>query len=217
MPETDTSPPLNTKGKLRVQKVVGSFMYYGRALDMTILAALIKFSGEQINSTENTMKKVEKLLEYMATNTDAVIRYYASAMILNVHSDASYMAASKARSRACGHFLLGSINFDGEPIVLNGAILTLSTILKCVAASVVKAELGALFLNAMEVKILRITLEELGYPQPPTPIHCDNTTSVGIVNSSIKRQISRAINMRDFWLLCHQAQYILHGRYHTGQ
>ena len=68
-------------------------------------------------------------------------------------------------------FFLGSIPFDGEPIFLNGAILTLSTILKYVAASATKSELGALFLNATEVKILQIALEELGYPQPPTPIH----------------------------------------------
>ena len=63
------------------------------------------------------------------------IRYYASDIILNVHSDASYMTAIYEKVKACGHFFLGSIPFDGEPIVLNDAILKLSTILKCVAAS----------------------------------------------------------------------------------
>ena len=106
----------------------------------------------------------------MATNPGAVIRYYPFDMILNVHSDGSYITESKARSRACGIFFLGSIPVDEKPIVLNSAILTLSTILKCVAASATKSELGALFLIAMEVKILRITLEELGYPQYSTPI-----------------------------------------------
>ena len=116
----------------------------------------------------------------MATNPDAVIRYYAYDMILNVHSNAIYIAENKLRSRACGHFFLGSIPVDGEPIVLNGAILTLSTILKCVAASAAKAKLGVIFLNTTELKILRINLEELGHPQHPTPIHCENTTAVGI-------------------------------------
>ena len=163
------------------------------------------------------MKKVNTFFGYMATNNDAVIRYYASDMILNVHLYTSYMTPSKARSRTCGHFFLGSIPFDVEPIVINGAILTLSTILKCVAASAAEAELGALFLSAMEVKILRITLDELGHPQPPNPIHCNNTTAVGIVNSLIKRQISWANNMRFFWLLCQQKQSILHVSYHPGQ
>ena len=108
-----------------------------------------------------------------------------------------------------GAFFLGSIPRDGSPIFLNGAILTQCTILKRVAASAAEAELGALFPNAMEAKILRLTLAELGHEQPPTPIHVNNTTAFGIVNSTIKRQRSRAMNMRYFWLLCHEAQRIL--------
>ena len=68
----------------------------------------------------------------------------------------------------------------------NGAILTQCAILKCVAASAAEVELGALFLNAMEARIIRLTLKEMGHPQPPTPIHVDNTTAVGIVNGTIK-------------------------------
>ena len=94
---------------------------------------------------------------------------------------------------------------DGKPIILNGAILVLCQILKVVAASAAEAELGALFLNTKEAKVIRITLEELGHPQPPTPIHIDNTTTVGIVNNTIKRQKSRAMEMRYFWLLDHEA------------
>ena len=71
-------------------------------------------------------------------------------MILNVHSDASYLSAPKARSRAGGYFFLGSIPVDGNPIKLNGAIHITSTILKLVAASAAKAELGALFLHARQ-------------------------------------------------------------------
>jgi hypothetical protein len=43
-----------------------------------------------------------------------------------------------------------------------------------------KAELGALFLNCKEGMIFRLALEELGHPQPKTPIHCNNATTVGI-------------------------------------
>ena len=152
----------------------------------------------------------------MASNPDAKIRYHASDMVLNVHSDASYMTAPKAQSRAGGHFFLGSLPKDGCPIRLNGAILTLCTILRCVAASAAEAELGALFLNAIEAKIMRLTLEEMGHSQPPIPIHCDNTTATGIVRGSIKRQRSRAMNMRYFWLLCNEAQKIINVEYHPG-
>ena len=35
------------------------------------------------------------------------MRFYASDMILNIHSDASYLSVKDARSRAGGHFFLG--------------------------------------------------------------------------------------------------------------
>ena len=60
----------------------------------------------------------------MATHPNAVIRYYKSDMVLNVHSDASYLTALKARSRASGHFFLGSVHKVGYPIPLNSAIMT---------------------------------------------------------------------------------------------
>ena len=217
LPPPDESELLNEKEKKRVQQVVGSFLYYGRAVDLTILCALSEIAGQQAKPTQKTMDRVNKFLDYMASNPDAKIRYHASDMVLNVHSDASYLTAPKARSRVGGHFFLGSIPKDGCPIRLNGAILTNCTILKCVAASAAEAELGALFLNAIEAKIMRLTLEEMGHPQPPTPIHCDNTTAVGIVSNTIKRQRSRAMNMRYFWLLCHEAQRIFKINYHPGQ
>jgi hypothetical protein len=62
------------------------------------------------------------------------------------------------------------------------------TILKLVAALAAEAELGALFLNAQEAKIMGLILTKLSHPQPPTPIHIDNTTTVGIVNNTVKQQ-----------------------------
>ena len=50
-----------------------------------------------------------------------------------------------------------------------------------------------------ESKIICLTLEEMGHPQPPTPIHVDNSTAVGIANDSVKKQRSRSMEMRFFW------------------
>ncbi len=57
-------------------------------------------------------------------------------------------------------------------------------------ASAAEAELGALFLYAQEAKVIQLVLEELGHPQPPTLIYIDDTSTVGIVNITIKRQCS---------------------------
>jgi hypothetical protein len=138
-------------------------------------------------------------------------------MIINVHSNASYLSAPRACSQAGGYFFLGSIPVNGDPIKLNGAIHITCTILKLVAASAAKAKLGALFLNAQEAKILRLTLDELGHPQPPTPIHINNTTTVEIVNNTIKRQRSRVMEMRYFWLLDGKTQKYFKFYYMPGQ
>ncbi len=96
------------------------------------------------------MKRVDQFLDYMWTHPDAIIWCCASDMILNVHSDASYLSAPKACSRAGGYFFRGSIPHNGDPIKLNGAIHITCAILKHVAASTAEAELGALCLNMQE-------------------------------------------------------------------
>jgi hypothetical protein len=163
--------------------------------------ALSDIATQQAVPTENTKRQVNQFLDYMWTHLDAKICYRASDMILNVHSDASYLSAPSARSRAGGYFFLGSLPVDSDPIKLNGVIHITCTILKLAATLAAEAELGALFLNAQEAKVLRFTLLELGHPQPPTPIHIDNTTTIGIVNNTAKRQHSRAMEMQYFWLL----------------
>jgi len=56
--------------------------------------------------------------------------------------------------------------------------------------------------------IFRLTLEELGHPQPRTPVHCDNATTAGIANNTVKRQRSRSMEMRYCWVGDKEAQDI---------
>ncbi len=71
-------------------------------------------------------------------------------MIINVHSDASYLSEAGECSRACGHFFMGWNAKDGDPIKLNGAFFTLCAILCFVVAFTAKAKLGALSLTCKE-------------------------------------------------------------------
>jgi len=105
--------------------------------------ALSAIASQQCAPTEQTRDRVHQFLDYMATHPDTKICYRASDMVLNVHSDASYLSAPKACSRADGYFFLDSIPKDDSPIIINGAIHITCTILKLVAASAAEAELGA--------------------------------------------------------------------------
>eukprot|EP00804_Cyclotella_cryptica_P024309 CCRYP_020871-RA/>CCRYP_020871-RA protein AED:0.34 eAED:0.32 QI:0/0/0/1/1/1/2/0/475 len=215
LPNKD-SPPLNAQQIKHIQQVIGSFLYYSRATDPTISHALSELATQQAHATENTLKRCDHFLDYMATHQDAQICYYTSDMVLNIHSDASYLSIRDTKSRAAGIFFLGSIPINKEPIKLNGAIAVLCTILKFVASSAAEAELGALFLNAKEANIMQLTLQELGHPQPPTPVHCDNSTTIGIVTNTVKRQKSRSMEMRYFWLLENHANKLFDFQHHPG-
>ena len=53
----DESPPLSKADKKFVQEVVGVFLYYARAVDLTVLTALGSLAPEQASPTENKMTK----------------------------------------------------------------------------------------------------------------------------------------------------------------
>jgi hypothetical protein len=104
----DTSPPLSKEDKKDVQEVVGTFLYYARCVDSTMLTSLGSIAIQQVNPTKNTMIKVKRILDYAFTHPDAIVTYQASDMVLAAHNDASYLSEAKARSQAGGHFFMSS-------------------------------------------------------------------------------------------------------------
>ena len=184
------SPKLSPDNVKQIQQIVSSILYYAWAVDITVLMALSSIVIKQTKGTTNTMEKAKHLLDYLATNPDATICYCASDMIMNVHSDAFYLSEADAGSRACRHFFMGWELKDGNPIKLNSVFFPLCAILHFVVASATEAKLGALFLNFKEGMIFRMTLKELGRPQPKTQVNCNNAIAVGIKNNFVKRQCS---------------------------
>ena len=108
----DKTPKLDAEGIKRIQKAIGTLLYYARAIDSTILMAINAISSAQATGTTATADAVTWLLDYAATYPNAIIRYNASQMILRIHSDASYQSETESRSPAGGHFLLGSNNHN---------------------------------------------------------------------------------------------------------
>jgi hypothetical protein len=161
-------------------------LYYARAVDPTVLMPLNDIATEQTKATEKTQAATNQMLDYLATHPDTTIRYHASDMILHIHSDASYLSVSNARTRLGGLFFLG--NKSPEQKTLNGSILNVAAVIKNVVASAAELEVGACFHNAQSGAPLRVTLTKLGHAQPPTPLRTDNSTAFGIVNETIKQK-----------------------------
>jgi hypothetical protein len=202
-PDEDKSKPLDKAGKKRLQQILGTFLYYARAVDSTMLPALSAIASSQATPTVATMQKAEQFLDYAASHPDAIVTYRASDMVLSIHSDASYLTEKGARSRAGGHFYMSNnAQFPSN----NGAVLNVASIIKAVMTSAAEAELGALYINAREAVPMRIVLEEMGHPQPPTPTQTDNTTAVGVVTNKIQPRRTKAMDMRFHWLRDRECQ-----------
>ena len=58
VPKERTCPKVSAEEKKYIQQVVGSFLYYAQAVDMTILHALNATAAEQAGPTERTMERV---------------------------------------------------------------------------------------------------------------------------------------------------------------
>ena len=201
-PEDDTAK-LDNEGMKYIMQVTGVFLYYARAVDGLMLPALSAIATEQASPTETTMARTKQFLDYAATHPDAVLTYRASDMVLAIHSNASFLNEKRSRSRMGGHHFLSS----NTPIPANnGAVLNLSNIIKAVMSSAAESELGGLFLNAKHAVPQRKLLEEMGHPQPPTPIQTDNSTAYGVVNHKIQPKATKSMDMRFHWLRDREAQ-----------
>ena len=78
--DPDNSPPLSPEKKTLIQQVVGVFLYYARAVDLTILTALNSIAESQANPTEKTLAHCNQLLNYLSFHPQAAIEYKASNM-----------------------------------------------------------------------------------------------------------------------------------------
>ena len=160
-----------------------NFLYYAIAIDNTILPALSDISSEQSKATTNTSKQVAKLLNYLASNPQVEIQYRVSGMQLAIHSDASYLSVTQARSRASGvHFITEGPPEPENPEdfvpTTNGILIVVCKITQNIMASAAKAEYGTIFINSQTAVPIRTTLSEMGWPQGPTDIQVDCFRSV---------------------------------------
>ena len=204
--DPDTSPPLSAKETTWIQSVAGTFLYYARTIDNTLLPALNELARDQSSPTELTRKKAHQIMDYAATFPNTYVRYYASDMMLQVDSDAAYLVQPQAKSRIAGYFQLNNLPKSTPHPTVNGAILVECKTLRHVVASAAEAETAGVFHNAQTAIPIRTILKALGHPQPPTPVKTDNSTTNGFIHNNIHLKKSKSWDMRYHWLRDKEAQ-----------
>ena len=196
MATVDNTKPMTPAQKQQLQQITGKFLYLARSVDDTTMHALNDLATKVNTGTQTTVNALKHFLDYYATHSHPKKVYRASDMILNIHSDAAYLVASEARSRAGGFHYLS----NAKGTKLNGSVAVIAKIIKNVCSSAAEAEIAALFMNATHAVPLINTLTELGHKQPATPIWTDNSTAYGILNDKVNQNRSKSIDMRYYWL-----------------
>ncbi len=197
------SPLLSKAEKTYIQAVTGTLLYNARAVNSTILKTLNAIAMQQAAPTQDTLEEIQQMLDYCASQEEAILMYHKNSMILVVHSNASYLHKCKLQSRAGGHFYLSN-NIPYPPN--NDAILNIAKVIDVVVSSAAEAELGALFMNAREAVYLQRILAKMGHPQPKTPIQTDNSTAEGVINSKIQPKRTKLMDIRFEWLKDREAK-----------
>jgi len=77
-----TAPLLDDKTKCFIQQVCGKFLFLGRAVDSTLLCPISAIASQSSKLTIDTMQQTLQLLDYLATQEDAVLSYHTSNMVL---------------------------------------------------------------------------------------------------------------------------------------
>ena len=174
----DTLTPITKGKKRRIQKIVGTFLYYDWSVEWSMLTDLNTIAEQHTNPSQNTESAITQFLDYSATNSSAVFQYKSSDVILRIGSDASYLSEPWVCSRNGGHYYLSSLPSNPKkapnlPSPASWPIHTEYIILKYVVASAAEAEVMLFFYNGQTAVPLRITLHKLGFPLPQTPIKTD--------------------------------------------
>ena len=193
-----TAQNLNGPATVRVQAVSGTFAFYARGVDPTMLPALNEISSQQAAPTVDTAKKCNMLMDYAHTYPNATLRYHASDMILYIEADSSYLVQPEARSRAAAHFYFGN-KIDGTN---NAPIHTMCKTIKGVMSSAAEAETGGIYMAGKEGIPIRTTAIELGHTQPAdgTKFKTDNSTARGILTKTLRQKLSKSFDMRFYWM-----------------
>jgi len=199
----DDSPPLDAAGIKKVQGIVGSILYYARAVYNKMLCTVSAIGMKQASATQHTLAACYQMLDNLALHPNNCITYKASKMIACAHSDASYASEAQSRSHAGAHIFLS----NDDPIPQsNGPLQSNSSVMRSVYASAGEAETAALLKCAQDMVPLRNALNEMGWTQPRSPIQVNNSTAEGFVNNTIIIKRMRALEMRLNWLKDQEAQ-----------
>jgi hypothetical protein len=84
----------------------------------------------------------------------------------------------------------------------NAPVHVMCNTIKNVMSSAAESETGGIYMAGQQACPIRVAAIELGHPQPPTgtPVYTNNSTAKGILTASLRQKLSKAFDMRFYWM-----------------
>ena len=99
---TTPSTPVSPAEKTWIQQVVGSLLFYARALDLSLLTAVCQLSSHQSTPTQHDLSSAHRLLNYVSSHPNPHKTIHPSSMALWACTDASYLSRPNSGSARLG-------------------------------------------------------------------------------------------------------------------
>ena len=124
-------------------------------------------------------------------------------MCLHIDPGAAYLVQPQSCRRVAGHiYLSGKIPLEtpNPNPTPNSLILTEYCTVCNIMYLAAEAETIGIFYNAKVAVPIRTALTEFNHPKPPATIITDNSTSHGILTSTIRKKRSKDFDMNIYWV-----------------
>ena len=193
----DSCPPLDEDGIKYVEGIVGTLLWYVRAVDKKLLVALKSIGHKQDASTKADTEANHQFLDYVDMYPNNIFTHRGSNMVLAGQYDAGYLNENCACSRAGAHTLLSE---DYRMPLHNGPIITIAKIIKFVMSSATKSKVAAVLFATKKMSPLHQKHVELRWTQPPSTLQTENSTAAGVTNITILTCQTKGIYMQFYWL-----------------
>jgi hypothetical protein len=221
---TTLSTPVSPAEKTRIQQVVGSLLFYAKALDLSLFTAVCQLSSHQSTFTQHDLSSAHRLLNYSSSHPNFHKTIRPSSMALWACTDASFLSRPKSGSVAgCSVGLgdphptfltnpqkvtdkVGKTNsslsvppafYHPSPVTHNAPLHVFCQRILVVVASMAETEYAAAFGGGQVLVELTLTLTNLGHPQQSHPLlFVDNECAIGLATSSVRPKKFKSIDMR---------------------
>jgi hypothetical protein len=183
--------PLSKAEHSEYMSIIGSVQYVAVVTRPDIAFAASTLARFMSCPTNHLMNCAKRLLRYLNTTKDLVLRYDCSQVSGNTgihgYSDADFAGCSKTSKSTSGIAIL----YRGQPVFWRSKRQPIVT------SSTTEAELVALNLCALQVQWLKLLLgSDLGVGPMQANMFCDNQSTVTVAHNPVASDRSRHINVK---------------------